>query len=190
MQGHRIHRRYRQAAHIRIRNQCRSPIRTDRPEKFQREGGPEPQGRGRRGQEWQRFGWRWHWKWLRLCHHCQRRHSQAWRPPPPPPPCTSPRRPRPSRPGQRSQTAATSSLQGWIWKNGECRLQGLGDAPFTQRPRRWRKPHKRMAGASLATACKTFILIEVLQRQATKQCRNLVLIEAALFRRRFARHAG
>ena len=43
MQGHRIRRRYRQAARIRIRNQCQSPIRTDRPEKFQREGGPEPQ---------------------------------------------------------------------------------------------------------------------------------------------------
>ena len=51
------------------------------------------------------------------------------------------------------------------------------------------KPHKRTTRAKLlATACKTFILIEVSQAQATKQCRNLVLIEAALFRRRFARH--
>ena len=41
---------------------------------------------------------------------------------------------------------------------------------------------------TFATACKTFILIEVSQAQATKQCRNLVLIEAALFGRRFARH--
>ena len=48
------------------------------------------------------------------------------------------------------------------------------------------EPHKRTARARLATACKTFILIEVSQGQAaTKQCRNLVLIEAALFR--FAR---
>ena len=47
--------------------------------------------------------------------------------------------------------------------------------------------NKQMVEAKLAAACKTFILIEVLQRQAaTKQCRNFVLIEAALFR--FARH--
>ena len=46
--------------------------------------------------------------------------------------------------------------------------------------------NKRMAEAKLAATCKTFILIEVSQGQAaTKQCRNLVLIEAALFR--FAR---
>ena len=50
------------------------------------------------------------------------------------------------------------------------------------------EPHKRTTRARLATACKTFSLIEVSQAQATKQCRNLVLIEAALFGRRFARH--
>ena len=137
--GHRIRPKYRRAAHTHIRNRCQSPIRTNRPERFQREEGPEHQGRGRRGQEWRHFGSRWHWKWSRLFHHCQRKHSQAWRPPPPPPPWTSQQRRRPRRRAHRSQPTATSSLQQWIWKNWGCKLQGNG--PFTKWPRRWRKPH-------------------------------------------------